>query len=72
MIKEAHEKFLANFKVDTNNKVIVGETLKITITTSNAGGRHRQAARHDPLSFAPWTVQHIDAKVDFERGRALS
>jgi hypothetical protein len=58
-------------KADENNKnscrkVVAertpdgGETLKVTITTSNAEGRCRQVARHESLSYASWTVRHID------------
>jgi hypothetical protein len=38
-----------------------GETLKITIMTSNTGGRHSQAAMHGPLYGALQAVRHIDA-----------
>jgi hypothetical protein len=34
-----------------------GETLNITITTSNVGGRRRQVARRGSLSCAPRTIQ---------------
>jgi hypothetical protein len=37
-----------------------GETLKITITTSNTGDRRRQAAKRGPLFCAPWTVECVD------------
>jgi hypothetical protein len=37
-----------------------GETLKITITISNVGGRRRQSVRHGPLSCALQTVRRID------------
>jgi hypothetical protein len=37
-----------------------GETLKITITISNVGGRRRQSVRHGPLSCAPQTVRRKD------------
>jgi hypothetical protein len=59
-------------KADENNKnscrkVVVertpdrGETLKVTITTSNAEGRCRQVARHGSLSCASRTVRHTNA-----------
>jgi hypothetical protein len=38
-----------------------GETLKVTITTSNAGGRRRQVTRRGSLFCASRTVRHIDA-----------
>jgi hypothetical protein len=38
-----------------------GETLNVTITTSNAGGRHGQVARREPLFCASRTVLRIDA-----------
>jgi hypothetical protein len=34
-----------------------GETLKITITASNVGGRCRQPAKYDTLFCALWTVR---------------
>jgi hypothetical protein len=38
----------------------VGETLKVTITTSSVGDRRRQVARHEPLFGASQTVQGIN------------
>jgi hypothetical protein len=59
-------------KADENNKIScrkvvaektpnVGETLKVTITTSNAGGRCKQGTRRVHLFCASRTVRHIDA-----------
>jgi hypothetical protein len=45
-------------KVVTENTPDKGETLKVTITTSNTRG---QAARCDPLFCAPWIAQRVDA-----------
>jgi hypothetical protein len=39
----------------------VGETLKVTINTSNAGGRRRQVVRHGSLSCASRMVRHREA-----------
>ena len=38
----------------------VGETLKVTITTSSVGDRRRQVARHEPLFGASRTVRGIN------------
>jgi hypothetical protein len=59
-------------KADENNKiscrkVVVektpngGETLKVTITTSNAGDRCKQGTRRVHLFCASWTVRRTDA-----------
>jgi hypothetical protein len=37
-----------------------GETLKVTITTSNTGGQGRQVTRRGSLFCASWMVQRID------------
>jgi hypothetical protein len=47
-------------KVVTEKSLDGGESLKITITTSNTRGRHRHVARRDPLFCAPQTVRRID------------
>ena len=58
-------------KADENNKkscskVVIertpdgGETLKVTITTSNAEGRCKQVARHGSISCASQTVRHTN------------
>jgi hypothetical protein len=49
------------WKVVTERTPDGGETLKVTITSSNAGGRRRQVTRRRHLFWASRTVQHIDA-----------
>jgi hypothetical protein len=60
------------WKADENNKISCrkvvaektpngGETLKVTITTSNTGGRCKQGTRHIHLFCALQTVRRIDA-----------
>ena len=60
------------WKADENNKISCrkvvakktpngGETLKVTITTSNAGGRRKQGTRCVHLFCASWTVRRTDA-----------
>jgi hypothetical protein len=48
-------------KVVTERTPDEGETLKVTITTSNAGGRHRQQTRREHLFCASRTVRRTDA-----------
>jgi hypothetical protein len=60
--REVHE----NAKISCMKVVIEktpdgGETLKITITTSNTGGRCTKEARCSPLFSAPRTVWHVVA-----------
>jgi hypothetical protein len=38
-----------------------GKALKITITTSKIGGRHRHVTRHDPLFCASWMIRRANA-----------
>jgi hypothetical protein len=49
-----------------------GDTMKITITTSNVGGRRRQATKHGLSSYTPRTVRRIDMDGPGHQSSGLS
>ena len=61
--READENIKVSYRKVIAEKILDGgETLKITIMTSNVGGRHGKAARCGPLFYAPQTVQRADVE----------